>query len=130
MMACRLNFEPVLHPDKVAFEWRKAVERDCGSAGAVGAGRQEVDHVTDLQSERQMVGMAAVENIGAVAGRAGEDYRAAVPTVARRADAIMDPLRKRLVEPVVDAGVEVDPALALARRFARNQQNLGAQQAS
>ena len=41
----------------------------------------------------------------------------------------MDALVESLVEAVVKAGVEVNPTLALMRRFARNKQDLGAQQA-
>ena len=54
--------------------------------------------------------MAAIENIGAVAGGTGEDHRGAGPAVARRANAIMDPLVERFVETIIKAGIEIDPA--------------------
>jgi hypothetical protein len=115
--------------DKVAADRGKAIERHRGNAGSVGTGRQEIDRIADREIEWQLVGMTAVEDIGTVAGRTGEDHRTTGTSVTRRADAVMDALVESLVEAVVKAGVEVNPTLALVRRFARNKQDLGAQQA-
>ena len=99
--------------DAVGAHRRKAVEPDRGVARGVGAGRQDLDLVADLKAERQPVFGLLVQDVGAVAGRAGED-RPAPP--ARRGpgviDAVFDALVHRLGEPVELADIEIDPALS------------------
>jgi hypothetical protein len=83
--------------DEVAADRWKPVERDRGHTSGIGPGRQKIDRIADGKVERQFVGVKAVEDIGAVASGTGEDHQAAGPAVARRADAIVDPLIERFV---------------------------------
>src|SRR6185437_15156636 len=96
--------------DAVCLERREAVEADRRVARRIGAGRQDLDLVADREIERQLVLGSLVEDVGAVAGRAG-DHRRADGAAARRPDAVLDALVHRLGQPGELADVEIDPAL-------------------
>src|SRR5579884_824889 len=61
--------------DAVGADRRETVEADRSVARGVGARRQDLDLVADFEPERQPVFGPLVENVGAVAGRPGEDHR-------------------------------------------------------
>src|SRR3954452_17332187 len=65
-----------------------------------------------------------VENVGAVAGRAGENDRNGGPRTSRRLDAVLNAFAHRLGKPGELADVEVHPALAAAVALIRDQHNL------
>src|ERR1051325_1707978 len=96
--------------DAVGAQRRKAVEPDGGIARGVGAGCEDLDLVADLQLQWQPVFGALVEDVGAVAGRAGNDDRALGAAAPARLDAVFDALAHRLGEAVELADVEIDPA--------------------
>ena len=69
--------------DAVGLERREAVEVHRAVARGVGAGRHYVDAIADREVERQLVIGLFVQDVGAVAGRAGEHDRARRRAVAR-----------------------------------------------
>src|SRR5712671_1835722 len=98
--------------DAVGAQRRKPVEPDRCVARGVGAGREDLDLVADFEAERQPVLGVLVKNIGAVAGRPGQDYRSQRPGAPGRLDAVFDALPDRLGEAVELADIEINPALA------------------
>src|SRR5579863_8301744 len=79
--------------DAVGSDRGKAIELNRCIAGRVSSGRKKLDAVADLQVEWQLIGVPAIEDVAAVAGRSRQDDGAAGGAIARRADAIMDTLR-------------------------------------
>ena len=77
---------------KMSGDRWEPVECDRGDACGVGARRQEIDRVAYGRIERQRVGMPSIENIGAVASRAGD--WAGRAAIARRADPLIGSARR------------------------------------
>src|SRR5581483_11131843 len=111
--------------DAIGLERREAVEIDRAVARRVRAGAQDLDLVADLQVHRQAIGGLLVEDVGAVAGRAGEHDRAGRRAVARRRDRVLDALVHGLGEAAELADIEIDPAALVLEVLLRDQHHLG-----
>src|SRR5437868_7330710 len=111
----RCDVEQGLDADRL--ERGEAVEGDRRVGRRVGAGRQDLELVAGLQRQRQLVLGLLVEDVGRIAGRAGQHDRAETGAVARGAQAVLDALVHGLGQAGELADVEVDPALALVGRL-------------
>src|SRR5215471_57528 len=121
---------PALRLDAVGLQGLESVEAHRRVHRRIGARRENLDLVADLEVEWQLVLGLLVEDIGSVAGGTREHRRPHCPAVAGCADPVFNALVHGLGEAVELAHVEIDPALVLVVALARDQHHLALDHAS
>ena len=89
---------------------REAVEPLAGIRRHIRAGGQQLHPIARRQRQRQPVVRLLVQDVRAVAGRAGDRHRPHRRAVMRRGDAILDRLALGFRQPAEAADVEIHPA--------------------
>src|SRR6185295_18234762 len=108
---------PVLQA--VGLEQRKPVESRRVAAG-IGAGAENLDTVAAGQTQRELVHRPLVQDVGAVAGRSGQNDRSG-PSPAARAQAVLDRFAERFGEAAELSDVQIHPSRAVGPRLFRDQ---------
>src|SRR5215510_7385338 len=95
--------------DVIGLQRREAVERHRRVGRRVSAGALNQHLVTDLQADREHVGLLLVQDVGGVAGRSRQHAGCQGVAVPRGADWIANRLVHGLGETAETADVEIDP---------------------